>query len=110
MHMHPPVGAVRMRRFPRLIPNLGLEQTEQTGSNVSNAQSSNCFSAQFGAESANGVMEQDSEALGAEQQFNLEACGNLGRLISVEWDHIQRSFRGGFGLCTPCRWKLGKSC
>ena len=42
---------------------------------------------------------------GTQDQFDMAACGNSGRPIQVEWDHVQRGFIDGFGLCSPCRWK-----
>ena len=40
-----------------------------------------------------------------EVQFDMAACGNAGRPISVEWDRTQKEFTDGFGLCSPTRWK-----
>jgi len=38
-------------------------------------------------------------------QFELSACMNAGRPITVEWDRSQKDFTDGFGLCSPARWK-----
>ena len=40
----------------------------------------------------------------AEEQFDLEACMNFGKPITVEWDGKRRPFVDGLGLCSPTRW------
>ena len=47
------------------------------------------------------------EAVGAdnEENFDMAACKNHGRPISVEWDAKTRFFIDGFGLCSPTRWQ-----
>ena len=44
-------------------------------------------------------------AIAREVQFDMAACGNAGRPISVEWDRTHKEFTDGFGLCSPTRWK-----
>ena len=44
-------------------------------------------------------------AIASEVQFDMAACGNAGRPISVEWDRTHKEFTDGFGLCSPTRWK-----
>ena len=39
-----------------------------------------------------------------EEQFDLEACMNFGKPITVEWDGKRRPFVDGLGLCSPTRW------
>ena len=38
-------------------------------------------------------------------QFDMKACMNSGRPITVEWDRSQKDFTDGFGLCSPARWR-----
>ena len=43
--------------------------------------------------------------LGSDEDFDLQACGNAGKPIQVEWDRVSRGFVDGFGLCSPSRWR-----
>ena len=38
-------------------------------------------------------------------EFDIGACHNTGKPISVEWDRTCKDFTDGFGLCSPCRWR-----
>ena len=67
-------------------------QKGQTGSSGSTSQVS-------------GVVAEPQLSQEAGDQFDMAACGNSGRPISVEWDQTHRGFIDGFGLCSPCRWK-----
>ena len=48
--------------------------------------------------------ENDDDVVHDTQGFDMEACLNRGRPISVEWDGRSREFVDGFGLCSPTRW------
>ena len=48
--------------------------------------------------------EADNDMVHVTHDFDMEACLNRGRPISVEWDGRTREFVDGFGLCSPTRW------
>ena len=38
-------------------------------------------------------------------EFDIGACHNTGKPITVEWDRTCKHFTDGFGLCSPGRWR-----
>ena len=74
-----------------------------TGENFWEADTDEASSVQADTADARDVQADKGDA--GDVQFDLKACMNSGRPITVEWDRSQKDFTDGFGLCSPARWR-----